>query len=75
MIWAIESDHFENKCGAAKHPLLHKVHNRYNGNLKDSFECNIEDEVIPAPSTLASIAQPSTTHSPTTQSSVLFKNL
>jgi hypothetical protein len=71
----MENHHFENKWGGQKYPLLQKVRDMLNENSKDSFECNIEDEVIPAPSTLASIAQPSTTHSPTTQSSVLFKNL
>jgi hypothetical protein len=41
MIWAMEYDDFNNKCGAGKYPLLNKVHDMLNGNSKDSFECNI----------------------------------
>jgi hypothetical protein len=42
-----------------------------NENSKDSFECNIEDEATPAPSTLSPTTQPPTTLSPTTQSHVI----
>ncbi len=40
----MENEHFKNKCGAAKYPLLHKVHDMLNGNSKDSFEYNNEDK-------------------------------
>jgi hypothetical protein len=62
MIYGMENDDFENKCGPEKYPLLHKVHDMLNGNSKDSFECNIEDDATPAPSTLSPTTQPPTTH-------------
>jgi hypothetical protein len=70
MIWAMENDDFKNKCGTGKYPLLHKVHDMLNGNSKDSFECNIEDEATPTPSTPTPTTQSPTTQSPTTQSPV-----
>ena len=64
MVWSLEFDDFKGKCGGGNYPLLTKIYDMLNGNLKDWYER--PPPINCPPPTRPPTRPPTTTPTPTT---------